>query len=58
MAKRGGEIYTSERLERELMRADLCAIATRHCYEHGAHLVDEILGQFHITRKTLKEKSA
>lgn len=58
MAERGGEVYTPERLERELVRADLCAIATRHCYEHGARVADEILNQFHITRKTLKEKSA
>jgi hypothetical protein len=58
VAERGGEVYTPERLERELVRAELSAIATRHCYEHGARVANEILDQFHITRKTIKEKSA
>lgn len=51
MAEVGGEVYTPERLGAEVLRAELCQIASRHSYQHGPRIVDEILGAFHITRK-------
>jgi hypothetical protein len=48
--------YTPERIERELLRADLCAVATRRCYKHAAQVVDDILAEFNVSRKPLKEK--
>jgi hypothetical protein len=38
------------------LRADLCEIATRHCYQHGSRIVDDILAEFLVTRKSIKEK--
>lgn len=55
MGEKGGEVYTSERFDRELLRADLCAIATTHCYKHGTRMVDDILARFDVTRKPIKE---
>jgi hypothetical protein len=56
MGEKGGQVYDTERLQRELLRADMCAVATSHCFEHGSHVVDAILDRFNVTRKNLKEK--
>lgn len=56
MPQRGGETYDPQKFADDLKRADLCAIATRHCYKHGAHVIDEILASYYVTRKPMKEK--
>ena len=55
MGEPGGEVYSTERLQQELIRADLCAIASVHCYEHASRVVDDIMTRFDVVRKPIKE---
>lgn len=52
----GGVPYNEAAYRERALRADLCAIAQRHSYDHGAHIVDEILASYHVISKTMKEK--
>lgn len=47
---------TPEQVERELLRADMCMLASGRCFQHGPRVVDDILANFIVTRKPLKEK--
>lgn len=38
------------------LRADLCSLAMRHCFDHGPRVVDDILAHFDVTRKSIKDK--
>lgn len=55
MPELGGKTLSPDQLAQQLLRADLCAIATTHCYEHGTRMVDDILARFDVTRKPIKE---
>jgi hypothetical protein len=54
--EQGGVPYDAEKYTQGLLRADLCAVATRRCYQHGARVVDDILANFNVSRQPLKEK--
>lgn len=55
MPEPGGAVFNADDFYSQGMRADLCKIATDHCYEHGTHIVDEILARYHVNPKTIKE---
>lgn len=52
----GGKYLDAQEIKERMIRADLCEIAARHCFEHGTKLIDELLVHFDITRKPIKEK--
>ena len=56
MGEPGGQVYDTTRLHRELLRADMCAVASAFCFEHGPAVVDALLDRFDVGRKPLKEK--
>lgn len=47
----GGEEYDQKKFIRGALRADLCEIAIKHSYIHGAKIVDAILDRYDVVRK-------
>lgn len=49
-------MLSAHEVEEQKVRADLCAIATEHSFQHGCKIIDDILKDFIVTRKLIKEK--
>lgn len=56
MTKRGGVMLSNYEVEEQKVRADLCAIASKRSFQHGCKIIDDILQDFIVTRKLMKEK--
>jgi hypothetical protein len=56
--EKGGELYDTTAYSEGTTRADLVAIASRHSFQHGPKIIDEILNRFNITPKLIKDVTA
>jgi hypothetical protein len=55
-AERGGVPYSDVAFSNDTLRAELCEVARRVCFEHSNALVDELLATFDIRKRSIKEK--
>lgn len=58
MPEPGGKPFNAREFAIAEKRADLCAIALAHCWDHGAKIIDEILRKYEVTRKSFNAREA